>query len=340
MSIAMALLVAVPFSAFAQVAMTPSLSLSVGSQGTAVTVLQTVLIQKGYLASGSATGYFGAATQAAVKAFQAANGLPQTGIFTVGSNNVQGFLALGSSSPTPVGVGLGASGSQASSVQSFLISDGYLNISAPTGYFGVTTQTAVEAFQKANGLAPTGVINVPTFAAISHRITNPKLPVQTPVLSGSGSGTGSAPATNTSGLVASPAAATMGATSNATFTISAPSAGTAGSAIGANTQISLSANLVSVPTNFNSGSLSESFSSHSVTGSGAATLTVNTTFAVPGTYVLDVIGQVAGAGGGATISSLVAPITITVVAPTAAACYPVACGATSTPVAPGSPLPL
>lgn len=52
--------------------------LSVGSQGGEVTALQQLLIKDGYY-SGSATGYFGTATEAAVKAYQKAHGIDQAG---------------------------------------------------------------------------------------------------------------------------------------------------------------------------------------------------------------------------------------------------------------------
>ncbi|HVO29028.1 MAG TPA: peptidoglycan-binding protein, partial [Candidatus Paceibacterota bacterium] len=57
--------------------------LTVGSTGAAVTALQQMLISKGYLTAVSApTGYFGSLTQAAVAAWQAANGItPSAGYF-------------------------------------------------------------------------------------------------------------------------------------------------------------------------------------------------------------------------------------------------------------------
>jgi spore germination protein YaaH len=50
-------------------------SLTVGLSGADVTALQTALIAKGYLTAGSATGYFGALTLAAVEKFQCAQGI-------------------------------------------------------------------------------------------------------------------------------------------------------------------------------------------------------------------------------------------------------------------------
>jgi peptidoglycan hydrolase-like protein with peptidoglycan-binding domain len=56
--------------------------LTLGSTGADVTALQTWLISKGFSIPAGATGYFGAQTQAAVAAYQAANGItPAAGYF-------------------------------------------------------------------------------------------------------------------------------------------------------------------------------------------------------------------------------------------------------------------
>ena len=58
------------------------MDLTIGSTGADVTSLQTWLISKGYSIPAGATGYFGAQTQAALAAFQAANGIsPAVGYF-------------------------------------------------------------------------------------------------------------------------------------------------------------------------------------------------------------------------------------------------------------------
>ena len=57
-------------------------SLTIGSTGSEVSALQTWLIGKGYSIPAGATGYFGTQTQAAVAAYQAANGIsPAVGYF-------------------------------------------------------------------------------------------------------------------------------------------------------------------------------------------------------------------------------------------------------------------
>jgi peptidoglycan hydrolase-like protein with peptidoglycan-binding domain len=55
-------------------------TLQIGSTGQGVTQLQQILIADGYLSISAPTSYFGSKTEAAVKAFQKANGLDQIGI--------------------------------------------------------------------------------------------------------------------------------------------------------------------------------------------------------------------------------------------------------------------
>ena len=86
-------------------------NLSVGSTGADVAELQTWLISKGYnipsIAAGTATaGYFGAQTQSALKLYQAANGIPNTGFFgplTMASVKAGGTVAVGGTVACPVG---------------------------------------------------------------------------------------------------------------------------------------------------------------------------------------------------------------------------------------------
>jgi peptidoglycan hydrolase-like protein with peptidoglycan-binding domain len=53
-------------------------------------------------------------------------------------------------------------------LQQILISGGYLSVSAPTGYFGLGTQAAVEAYQAAHGISPaSGYVGPLTRASLS-----------------------------------------------------------------------------------------------------------------------------------------------------------------------------
>ncbi len=56
-------------------------NLSLGQRGNDVVELQKVLISRGYLGTGLATGYFGGMTKAALVKMQASLGLPHTGFF-------------------------------------------------------------------------------------------------------------------------------------------------------------------------------------------------------------------------------------------------------------------
>ena len=57
-----------------------STEMGVGTTGANVRSVQAFLIKNGYLKLGAPTQYYGARTALAVKAFQAAHDLPQTGI--------------------------------------------------------------------------------------------------------------------------------------------------------------------------------------------------------------------------------------------------------------------
>ena len=83
-----------------------TMDLHTGSSGAQVTCLQNELIAAGYSIPAGATGYFGAQTQAAVAAWQAANGvMPSVGYFGPISQAKWALMMTGStpSSPLPVG---------------------------------------------------------------------------------------------------------------------------------------------------------------------------------------------------------------------------------------------
>jgi peptidoglycan DL-endopeptidase LytE len=143
------------------------ITLALGNRSVAAAVLQDLLMKNGYLVLAAPTGYFGTETQVALEAFQAANGLPQTGTLTIPSDQLSAFFASVGSSATAMS--LGATGTHVQSLQQFLINGGYLHLSAPTQYFGSLTFAAVQAFQKAHGLPQTGVVDAVTFAAMNGK---------------------------------------------------------------------------------------------------------------------------------------------------------------------------
>jgi|GEM_PF-5300297 len=61
----------------------------------------------------------------------------------------------------------GSSGADVTALQKILIADGFLKISAPTGYFGAMTKAAVSAYQKANGLDQVGLVGPKTRASLN-----------------------------------------------------------------------------------------------------------------------------------------------------------------------------
>ena len=159
-------------------------SLKENSQGAAVRALQKNLRTLGYY-TGSVDGDYGPGTMAAVTAFQAANGLTADGIAGNGTQNAilvaingggssgagsgsgSGSGNNGSSSPVTHGSTAtsngyttisASSGSSAnvSAVQSALSAKGYYSGSLD-GDYGSGTQSAVESFQRSQGLRVTGM---------------------------------------------------------------------------------------------------------------------------------------------------------------------------------------
>lgn len=64
----------------------------------------------------------------------------------------------------------GSTGQGVTELQQILIADGFLSISAPTGYFGSLTEAAVKEFQQAHGLDQVGIVGPKTRAILNQDI--------------------------------------------------------------------------------------------------------------------------------------------------------------------------
>jgi len=131
-----------------------------GSRGSEVTRIQQRLIELGLLNT-RATGVFGPATKDAVVRFQRANNLTSDGV--VGRTTLAMLFptTLPANPPTnPITSTLrrGSRGAQVRALQNRLIEMGLLNATA-NGNFGPLTQSAVEQFQRSNGLTVNGIVD-------------------------------------------------------------------------------------------------------------------------------------------------------------------------------------
>ncbi len=144
---------------------TSAASLKVGSTGAEVRKMQNRLKELGYL-KGSADGDFGAATEAAVKSFQAQNGLAvdgKAGTATLNklySANAKKAPANVTNTPKPTATPFtsykhGDTGAEIKRMQTRLKELGYLNGKAD-GDFGDATEAAVRYFQQRNNLTVDG----------------------------------------------------------------------------------------------------------------------------------------------------------------------------------------
>jgi len=151
------------------------LGLKVGARGAAVKDVQQALIAAGVTVRGGADGVFGNATKTALTEYQTSVGISATG--TVDQATID-KLALGSgrgpvpfagsgtpaSAPPPstssnpyVGLTVGSSGTLVTELQRALQSTGLVVRGGADGAFGSATKTALQAFQKVNGIPQTGV---------------------------------------------------------------------------------------------------------------------------------------------------------------------------------------
>lgn len=137
--------------------------LQLGSKGSEVVELQQKLITRGYdVGPYGADGDFGQGTLAAVKQFQANNGLTVDGI--VGPAT---WSALNTYSSLDF-LQLGSKGNRVKTLQTLLSNKGYsLGSSGIDGDFGPATESAVRKFQADHGLDVDGIVGPQTWKALN-----------------------------------------------------------------------------------------------------------------------------------------------------------------------------
>lgn len=127
--------------------------LAKGSKGDEVVTLQEALINQGYL-NGKADGDFGKKTEAAVLAFQKANGLPETGVADEATQTA--IMSREEDRLSNLVLSSGSTGNDVTKLQNRLIELGYLTGKA-TGTYDVNTEAAMVVFQAHNGLTANGI---------------------------------------------------------------------------------------------------------------------------------------------------------------------------------------
>ncbi|AIE60078.1 peptidoglycan-binding protein [Bacillus methanolicus] len=134
--------------------------LKIGMKNDDVKQLQQFLINKGYFTYQTVTGYYGSITERAVKNFQSAVGLPQTGVFDRKTYERLTGVPQKSTAAQPaakITLKIGSRGKEVSQLQSQLKSLGYFTYPSITNYYGTITANAVRKFQQDYGLTADGV---------------------------------------------------------------------------------------------------------------------------------------------------------------------------------------
>ena len=119
-------------------------ALKTGSSGTDVTRLQTRLLNLGCSVS-EPDGIFGSTTARAVRVFQYANGLSQTGV--ADEQTLALLFSASAKAPAHAMLSLGSTGDEVTALQKRLLYLGFTTASAD-GSFGTATQTAVQRLQE------------------------------------------------------------------------------------------------------------------------------------------------------------------------------------------------
>ncbi|HVF45022.1 MAG TPA: peptidoglycan-binding protein [Pyrinomonadaceae bacterium] len=133
-----------------------------GSNGPEVERMQDQLVALGHLTAAdknTGPGIFGRRTESALKAFQRANHLAESGVYDEATRNAVAQLTEGvrrGSANREVVTGL----------QARLVALNYMTpaeAATGPGIFGQRTENALKAFQRSNGLEPSGVLDAATY---------------------------------------------------------------------------------------------------------------------------------------------------------------------------------
>ncbi len=147
----------------------PTLVLKLEDEGNDVKMIQKALVNLGYLASDKVTGYYGEATESAVKKFQKENGISVTGVtakMTIEKiNDLSNVVKLDETRNYKSG----DEDEGVKALQKRLCQLGYLEEKYVTGYYGAITVSAVKQFQKSNQISQTGTVSTLTIAALNSQ---------------------------------------------------------------------------------------------------------------------------------------------------------------------------
>ncbi len=139
-----------------------ALSFTIGTTGTTVTNLQTLLLNQGYLNSKYITGYYGPITKAALAAYQIAHpsNCAGTGSTQASLTDNSNFTTASTNSFTR-SLTIGSTGLDVKQLQIFLNTHGYIIANIGNGsrgnettYFGPATRNALAKFQSVKGISP------------------------------------------------------------------------------------------------------------------------------------------------------------------------------------------
>lgn len=140
--------------------------LFLGSTGPDVVELQTILRDKGFFIYPEITGYYGQVTLQAVADFQRSIGLDHLGYVGPATRVALNAFLSGTLSLPDRPLSLGMSGTDVSALQSRLKELGFFTYPTITGYYGPVTEAAVRAYQIANGLPQSGIVDAPTHTSL------------------------------------------------------------------------------------------------------------------------------------------------------------------------------